>query len=47
MGERWFRQEYCCEFSDTEDAVFRGDDIEAAMDAGIAPLRIPPFRRTV
>ena len=44
MGERWFRQEYLCEFSETDDSVFRMDDIEAAIDDRISVLRIPPFR---
>lgn len=30
MGERWFRQEFLCEFLDTDDAVFSTDLIEAA-----------------
>jgi hypothetical protein len=29
IGERWFRQEYETEFTDTIDAVFRSEDIEA------------------
>ncbi len=44
MGERWFRQEYLCEFSDTEDSVFLTDDIQAAIDYDIPALPIPPFR---
>lgn len=30
MGERWFRQEFLCEFLDTDDAVFATDLIEQA-----------------
>lgn len=30
QGERWFRQEYLCEFVETEDAAFRAEYIEAA-----------------
>jgi hypothetical protein len=29
IGERWYRQEYETEFTDTIDAVFRSEDIEA------------------
>lgn len=43
MGERWFRQEYLCDFSDTDDSVFRTDDIHAAIDHSIELLRVPPF----
>ena len=38
LGERWFMQEWYCEFTDSVDAVFRMDDIEAARSDGIAPL---------
>lgn len=33
MGERWYLQNYGCQFLDAEDAVFREEDIEAAMHA--------------
>jgi hypothetical protein len=29
MGERWFRQEYLCEFEEAEDAVFDADLVRA------------------
>jgi hypothetical protein len=38
LGEWWYRQEYCCEFMDAEDAVFRQVDIDAAMRADVLPL---------
>ncbi len=38
MGEWWYRQEYCCEFMDAEDAVFRYADIIAALTPDVAPL---------
>lgn len=39
LGPRWFAMEYLCEFGDAVDAVFRGEDIEAALaDAGVLPL---------
>lgn len=34
MDDRIFRQEFMCEFLDVEDAVFSGELIEAAADAG-------------
>jgi hypothetical protein len=40
MGERVFRQEYMCEFGESQDSVFRQDDIEKALDWKIEPLRI-------
>jgi hypothetical protein len=40
MGERSFRQEYMCEFGDAEDSVFDDDDITAALDWNVEPLRI-------
>ena len=40
MGERWVRQEYLCEFVESEDSVFRYDDIDRAIEAGkeVVPL---------
>jgi hypothetical protein len=38
LGRWWFRQEYGCEFMDAQDAVFRYDDIMAALSADVAPL---------
>ena len=31
MGDRWYRQEYCCEFSDVSSGVFDGELVERAM----------------
>jgi hypothetical protein len=31
IGDRWFRQEYCCSWEETIDAVFRQDDIAAML----------------
>src|SRR5581483_9348789 len=31
MGDRWFRQEYCCEFSDTTGTVFKSDLLDKAL----------------
>lgn len=38
IGERWYAQEYCCEFRDTVDSVFSYDDIQATIDDEIEPL---------
>lgn len=38
MPERWFLQEYYCEFLDPEDAVFNREDIEAMEDPTLKPL---------
>jgi hypothetical protein len=40
MGERTYRQEYCCEFADTTSAVFRRDLIEAAFSSDFGPLQL-------
>ncbi len=36
MGERWFLQEFMCEFLDTDDAVFSTDLIENAGSSEVA-----------
>jgi hypothetical protein len=36
LGPLWYDQEYLCEFRDSVDAVFRADDIHAAVLAGAA-----------
>jgi len=38
MGERWFRQEYLCEFVDSVCAVFDRDLIERAIRFDVKPL---------
>jgi len=38
MGDWRFAQEYECSFQDTEDQLFRTEDIEAAMDSGLGDL---------
>ncbi len=38
LGERWYTQEYLCEFRDAEDALFRSEDIDRAMADGIPLL---------
>ena len=38
LGDRWYNQEYLCEFTDVIDAVFSYSDIQAAMSDDIKPL---------
>ncbi|MDP9315062.1 MAG: terminase family protein [Chloroflexota bacterium] len=38
LGDRWFNQEYLCEFSDTIDQVFAYEHVMAALDANVRPL---------
>lgn len=38
LGDLAYRQEYCCEFIQLVDALFRPDDIAAAMAGSITPL---------
>ena len=38
LGDRYFVQEYLCEFTEVLDAVFRWEDIQAAMSEEVLPL---------
>lgn len=38
LGERWFRQEYLCDYAETFDAVFSWADIQRARCSDIEPL---------
>ena len=38
MGERWYRQEYECEFMDPVNGVFDRDLVEAAFSKDVTPL---------
>jgi phage FluMu gp28-like protein len=38
LGERWFRQEYLCEFVDTNDALFSRELVERAFTDEVEPL---------
>ena len=38
MGDRWFRQEYQCEFVDSVSCVFDRDMLERAVTDEIKPL---------
>jgi hypothetical protein len=40
MGERWFRQEYLCEFVDSVSGVFERNLVEEAITGEFEPLRI-------
>jgi hypothetical protein len=33
-----YRQEYCCEFTDTEDSIFSHEMIQAAVTPDVTPL---------
>src|SRR5262249_11604679 len=38
LGERYYRQEFCCSFEDCVDAVFSYRDIQAAFSDEVKPL---------
>jgi hypothetical protein len=38
LGDRWFRQEYLCEFLEAEDVLFRREVIERAITDEVKPL---------
>jgi hypothetical protein len=38
MGDRAFRQEYCCEFADADESLFDSDVIRAAITDEVKPL---------
>jgi hypothetical protein len=38
IGEHWFYQEYMLEFRDVIDALFRQEDIDAALNCDVKPL---------
>jgi len=40
MGDRWFRQEYGCEFTETVESVFDRDMVERAFCDDFKPLKI-------
>lgn len=40
LGERWYRQEYECRFKEAAGAVFRHEDIEAALSNDVQPWDI-------
>ena len=42
-GDRWFRQEYCCEFVDTEESVFNSALIRKAINYDLQPLELDEY----
>ena len=40
MGERWFRQEYLCEFTEVRSGMFDGDLVERAVSEELEALAI-------
>jgi hypothetical protein len=40
MGDRWFRQEYCCEFNDVTSGVFDADLVKRAMSDDFGELQL-------
>ena len=43
MGDRWFRQEYCCEFVGAEGSLFDSELIRKAINYDIKPLVIDEY----
>ena len=46
MGAAWFRQEYLCEFVDSESAMVDREVVERALDDEVAPLQLSSKPRT-
>jgi hypothetical protein len=44
LGDRTFRQEYCCEFGAMEDYVFDPELIKAAFSDDVKPFNLPGFK---
>ena len=42
MGDRWFRQEYMCEFAENQEQLFPEELIRKAINYDIDPLFTPP-----
>jgi len=40
LGERWFRQEYLCDFEDSVSGVFDRDLVHRAITDKVKPLKI-------
>jgi hypothetical protein len=38
LGERWFRQEYLCEFEESSTGVFQHEMVQRALDDDVVPL---------
>lgn len=44
LPDQWFRQEYLCEFAETNDAVFSFDDVQRALSSDVSPLFSVEYR---
>ncbi|MGE4048937.1 MAG: terminase family protein [Acetobacteraceae bacterium] len=40
LGDRWFRQEYLCEFISEEDELFDSEDVQRAINSDIPALKL-------
>lgn len=40
LGDKWFQQEYCCEFLDVSDSVFQHQLVMQAINADLEPLAL-------
>jgi len=40
MGDRWFRQEYLCDFQDSVSGVFERDLVDRAISYDVEPLEL-------
>ena len=38
IGDWWYRQEYMCDFVETDDQVFAYEDVQRALDTAVKPL---------
>ncbi len=38
IGDWWYRQEYMCDFVETDDQVFAYEDVQRALDIDVKPL---------
>jgi hypothetical protein len=43
IGDWWFRQEYGCEFLETDDQLYATDLVLAALSRDVVPLGLPTF----
>ena len=43
IGDWWFRQEFLCEFLDTDDQLYATDLVLAAVSREVEPLGLPAF----
>jgi hypothetical protein len=43
IGDYWYRQEYGCEFVDTDDQLFPSELVDEAITPTVTPLALPTF----